>query len=499
MIRQLSVGAIFFLGSLPAFGQEAQPNSRSAPIYRVTVIEHGLQAVNYQYRAGPTEIDFRGTVLLPKAKGRAVIESRRGSTDIDARFEKLTPPTPFGREYLTYVLWAISPEGAAHNLGEVVANGSDDAHMHVTTDLQAFGLLITAEPYAAVRQPSDVVVLENQVRPETIGKIEPVMAKTELLSRGHFTMDVQQSRPQTDANAPKVSMSEYEQLSQIYQAENAIGIARAAGADQLAADTFSKATRLLDEARRLHTSKASTSVVVQSARQAAQTADNARVIAEKRGLEAKLAKAQKDLATAQSEAERARADADASRSTRPPAASTTTPPPPPAPQPQAPVAAAPTPPRNYDNQPQVQTRTRLLEQLNSILATRDTPLGLVVTLSDLDFNGTTLQAAPKDDIGRVAGVITTHRGLKVVVEGHTDGPDTGSISLKRAEAVRDALVTHGLPANSIEARGMGNSRPTASNASATGRTENRRVEIVVSGDPIGNTALWDHAYNVTLR
>src|ERR1700693_5786505 len=174
MMRRSHIALALMLGAVPVIAQD------SVPVYNVTVIERGLQAVNYQYRSGPTEIDFRGTVLLAKAKGRATVESHRGRTEIDAKLQGLTSPQGFGKEYLTYVLWAISPEGAAHNLGEVVTKGSNDAHVHLTTDLQAFGLLVTAEPYAAVRQPSDVVVMENQIRPETIGKIEPIQAKAEL-------------------------------------------------------------------------------------------------------------------------------------------------------------------------------------------------------------------------------------------------------------------------------------------------------------------------------
>src|SRR5215469_2252635 len=194
MLRDSALTIAFTIASGVAWCQDSAAPSPPAtvPVYKVTVVERSLQAVNYQYRSGlPTDIDFRGTVLLSNSKGHATVESKRGRTDIEAKFEKLTPPTPFGRQYLTYVLWAVSPEGAPHNLGEIVPNGGDSAHVHVTTDLQAFGLLVTAEPYSAVRQPSDVVVLENQVRPDTIGRIQPITAKAELLSRGHFVYDKQ--------------------------------------------------------------------------------------------------------------------------------------------------------------------------------------------------------------------------------------------------------------------------------------------------------------------
>ena len=91
------------LCTLPSVCQETGPKTGTVPIYRVTVVERNVDAVNYQYRAGPTKIDFRGTVLLAEGKGDATVESQRGRTEIDAKFEKLVPPTRFGREYLTYV------------------------------------------------------------------------------------------------------------------------------------------------------------------------------------------------------------------------------------------------------------------------------------------------------------------------------------------------------------------------------------------------------------
>src|SRR5713226_5335856 len=161
---------ILWCSSFIAEGQPSPPNPESAPIYRVTVVSRTLSAINYQHRSGPTKIDFKGTVLLPTAHGEATIESKKGRIEIDSQFEHLVAPQRFGREYLTYVLWAISPEGRAVNLGELVPGRSDKGDLHVTTDMQAFGLIVTAEPYFSVSQPSDVVTLENTVRPDTVGK-----------------------------------------------------------------------------------------------------------------------------------------------------------------------------------------------------------------------------------------------------------------------------------------------------------------------------------------
>ena len=283
---------VLFLQSSLASGQEAPAKSGSAPIYSVTVVARTTKAVNYQYRAGPTRIDFRGTVLLPAGKGDATVESQRGRTDIQASFENLTPPTQYGREYLTYTLWAITPEGAPRNLGEVIPGGSNKARLHVTTDLQAFGLIVTAEPYASARQPSNVVVMENEVRADTIGKIQTIDAKYELLPRGHYTWHVPDSLEPASADQHKVSMSKYEEQLQLYEAQNAIGIAQTANAATYAPNTIAKAEALLQEAQQLQASKAPTSVVIQNAREAAQTAEDARLISERRAQEEKLAAAE---------------------------------------------------------------------------------------------------------------------------------------------------------------------------------------------------------------
>src|SRR5579862_741860 len=207
--------------------QRDNPPADPQPIYRVTVVSRTLPAVNYEHRSGPTKIDFAGTVLLPKAKGDATVESKRGRISIDARFDHLEAPTKFGREYLTYVLWAITPEGRPKNLGEIVASASDKAKLSVTTDLQALGLMVTAEPYYSVTVPSDVVVLENVVRPDTIGRTEQVAAKYDLLPRGQYTMNISPTQLRTvGAETEKLPYDQYEALLEIYQAQNAVQIAR---------------------------------------------------------------------------------------------------------------------------------------------------------------------------------------------------------------------------------------------------------------------------------
>lgn len=498
--------------TVPAKSQEAVPKKEGVPLYNVTVIERTTQAINYQYRSGPTRIDFRGTVLLPYAKGDATVESHRGRVEIQADFKNLTPPTRYGREYLTYTLWAITPEGAAHNLGEVVPDGSNKARLRVTTGMQAFGLIVTAEPYAAARQPSDVVVLENEVRPDTVGKIQPIQAKYDLMPRGHYTWEVPDKLESSVAGMPKVSMAKYEALLELYEAQNALGIAQAAGAGHYAPNTFQKAQSLVGEAQRLQAGKAPTSMVVQNAREAAQTAEDARVIAERRRQEEKLTmlrdqavKAQQAQSQAQAEAQRARAEADAARAqaeaeraARQRAEAEAAQARRNAAQAQAASAppAAPPPPQMQPDPGKTGLRMRLLEQLNGVLATRDTPRGLVVTVADAGFRGSELRESASSQVARVGAILERHPGLRVDVEGYTDSASTGAVSWRRAEDVRHMLLGQGLPGASVSARGLGDARLLVSNSSSAGRAQNRRVEIVITGGPIGDMPFWDRAYNL---
>jgi flagellar motor protein MotB len=535
MYRQLSlftVLGLFLTG--PAWPQ-------GVPIYNVTVTERTVKAINYQYRNGPTPIDFRGTVLLPEAKGDAVVESKAGRTEIDAHVDHLPAPTRFGHEYLTYVLWAITPEGHPKNLGELLAGSSDKAHVRVTTDLQAFGLIVTAEPYAAVRQPSDVVVLENQVRPDTIGTIEPIQVRYELMPRHGYTYNIPTDVKAAEGNGPMVSMSDYETTIEIYQALNAVQIAQAAGAQRYAPDVIGKAQQELQNAQGLQSQKVDKSLVIAAAREASQTAEDARALTVQRAKDAELAQAQATAAEerqlrlqaeaqarqaqaqavqaqtqavqaqtqavqaqtqavqAQAEASADRAQLDASQQAVPAAA------PPPAAAPV--VVAVPAAPPDY--RPQRELRVSLLQQINGYFQARDTPQGLVATISDFDFHGgsqgttqaTTLDPATMAKLERIAALAAAHPGLTVEVDGCSDNasPEAERIASTRAAMVRDALMRGGLPYSAVTLRSLGNSRPLGSNATAQGRELNRRVEIVISGAPIGGLASWDRSYTVIPR
>ena len=505
---------------------QGDPAHDAQPVYRVTVVSRTLQAVNYEHRSGPTKIAFQGTVLLPNAKGEATVESKRGRVAVDAKFDHLDPPTKFGPEYLTYVLWAITPEGRPKNLGELVVDPSNKAKISVTTPLQALGLMVTAEPYYAVTTPSDVVVLENIIRPDTIGKVEQVTVKYDLLPRGQYTLNLTPAAlHNAGAEAQKLPYDRYEAVLEIYQAQNAVQIARALGADRLAQETFSKAQALLDEAQSLEARKQDTHMIVSRAREAAQMAEDARTITLKRRDEDRLsrekqeelnesrarekaqfradqAQAQAEQAQAQAaeqgaatEADRAAAEQARFEADRQRAAAAQ----------QAALAQAernrPAPPAPFDNSArQRQSRANLLAGLNGILPTRDTPRGLVVVVPDSILETSPRVPAPpaSQQLARIAALIRIYPGLGVQVEGYTDdhGGDVEdrTISQQRAQMVRNILVMNGVPSGAVMASGYGKARPIASNATAPGRQENQRVEIVIGGQAIGEQALWDRAY-----
>src|SRR5438270_8051000 len=206
--------------------------AQAIPVYHVTVIARTAKAINYQHRSGATKINFRGTDLMPGSRGEAKVESKQGYIEIEVEFDNLQPASKNGAEYLTYVLWAITPEGRTANLGEILLNGTK-SKLNVTTELQAFGLVVTAEPYYAVTQPSDLIVMEHVVRADTKGKIEEIDAKFELLQRGQY---------QRLANALGLKIDPKMPL-ELYEARNAVQIARAIGADRYATETFQKAEK----------------------------------------------------------------------------------------------------------------------------------------------------------------------------------------------------------------------------------------------------------------
>jgi len=367
------------------------------------------------------------------------------------------------------------------------------------------------------------VVLENAVRSDTVGNIQEVQANYTLLPRGQYTWNVP-SDLAASAQGPKVSMRQYEMLLELYQAQNALGIARAANAERYAPNTLAKAQQLFEEAQQLEHSKADRRRVIQSARQAAETAEDARLIAEQRKQEdvvstaraevsraqqataraedeARLAKSQAQSSQAQADAERAarqRAEIEASAA-RQKAAQAEAELEARANQTPSSVAIVVRPTQQQEAARKLALRVRLLDELNGAFITRDTPRGLVVTIPDTYFRGESLPAETSAAVARISAAVAAHPGLRVEVEGHADSESTGTVAARRAEEVRGVLVSRGLSGSVVSARGMGASRPLGSNSSPGGREQNRRVEIVISGDPIGDLATWDRTYSLTSR
>ena len=479
------------------------------PVFRVTVAERTTKAVNYRHRGGSTEVDFRGTDLMPSVGGHAKVEGKGGRLTINAEFTHLEPVRMFGGQFLTYVLWAITPEGRAVNLGEVLPGGNGKDKLDVTTDLQAFGMIVTAEPYYAVTHPSNKVIAENIVRQGTKGFEEPIDAKFDVLEGKQYTIDVPVDRLPSSRADEKVPLD-------LLEARNAVVIAKAAGAQEFAPDSLTKAEDMLQRAEDYYQRKQGRTPIGTAARGATQMAEDARVLtlrrkeqaridAERRGHEEAQAKAEADAAAAQQAAAQAQAqsDEDARRRSaaegaqaeaqRQQAAAL-------AEQQQAQAAAAAAQAAANQSEQQRQEavrqeeemRARLLAQLNQVLQTRDTPRGLVVSMPDVlfDFNKYTLKPEARERLARISGIVLAYPDLRLEIDGYTDsiGSDeyNQTLSDKRAEAVRDYIVTSGVSMNNVAARGMGKADPVANNTTAAGRQLNRRVEMIVSGDVIGS-------------
>ncbi len=564
-ISSITLAAVIALGaSTQVHAQNQMPAdaNRPTPSYQINVVSRTTPAVTYRHRSGATKIDFQGTTLMPGAAGEAKVESKRGAMEIEVEFSGLDRPTTFGNEYLTYVLWAISPEGRPVNIGEVLVGGNHRSKLDVTTDLQAFAMIVTAEPYYAVRRPSDVVVLENVVRPDTRGTTEAVNAKYELIGRGGyiptgFKFDV----VVLDANLPL----------EFFEARNAMRIAKSAGAEEYASTSYAKAVSEMDEADALTRKHENKKSLVSVSREVVQTAEDSREIsmkhidderraderqaeagrvasanarandesqrradaeavaaealrqkneADRKNREAQAAAQQsaagqanaeaaaqqsaagqanaeaaaQQSAANQADAEKARneaqsqaqaAQAESDRNAAAAAASQA------AAQTSAAAAASSDAQLQQAVRDREELRARLLKQFNLIMETHDTARGLVVNMSDVlfDTGKYTLRPAAREKLAKISGIVLAYPSLTLAIEGNTDnvgGEDYNqTLSEKRAEGVRAYLTHEGIPEASTTATGFGKTRPIASNDTSEGRQQNRRVELVVSGEVIG--------------
>jgi outer membrane protein OmpA-like peptidoglycan-associated protein len=524
----LAVTGILGALAAPALAQAPLSASSVKNVFRTT------KAVNYRRAGGTTMINLQGTELMQQAGGEAKVQNKGNRIEIEAKFMSLDDATKFGLEYLTYVLWAVSPQGRAVNLGEVVLK-SGAGQVKAITDMQTFGMIVTAEPYFAVTQPGNTVVLENVFGPATLGKVENIDASFELLGRGIYSSSntkIENAIFGIDRKTPL----------ELFEARNAVRIARIALADKYASSTFIKAEQQLRNAEEVYGRKSDKKSVEAAARETVGTAEEARVMAvkqkaeedaqakiaaEKRAAEEREAKARADAASeikrrqeadqARMQAEAAKADAERMKqeaekaaaeagrqkqeADQATAAAVV--------QQQAAQAAAAAAARDRAaaeveaqkarqaaaeaEAEKAQLRAQLLAQLNSILQTRDSARGLIVNMSDVlfDTGSYTLKPGAREKLAKISGIVLAHPGLTLQIEGHTDsvgGDDFNQqLSERRADSVRDFLAEQGVVPSSITARGFGKMQPVASNDTAEGRQRNRRVELVVNGDAIGNT------------
>ncbi len=523
-ISRITLGLAIALGA-SAYSQAqrqspAQPGD-PIPTYRVTVVSRTARAVNYRHRSGATKIDFQGTDLMPSARGEAKVESKRGALEIEVEFADLDRPTAFGNEYLTYVLWAISPEGRSVNLGEVLVGDNHRSKLDVTTDLQAFAMIVTAEPYYAVRRPSNVVVAENVIRQDTKGTSEAIDAKYELIDRGGYIPTGYTFDPVVlNAKLPL----------EFFEARNAVRIAKSAGAERYATSSYENAMRQMKEADDLASGRhESKKTLISISRETVQTAEDAREIATKRiasdradyernasaGREANANAATADAVRDRDDADRkkheaeeasrrakgAQADAEADSDRNRAAAAASDQQAAQARNAQATAeadsdrnraAAASSDLQAKDAvRDREELRAKLLQQFNLILETRDTARGLVVNMSDVLFDSGQYSLRPlaREKLAKISGIVLAYPALRLAVEGNTDSVGTEefnqTLSENRANSVRTYLTKQGVPEASTTAQGFGKTRPIASNDTSDGRQQNRRVELVVSGEVIG--------------
>ena len=482
-----------------------------APTFRVTVVERTTPAINYRYKGGSTKVDFKGTNLMPKVDGDAKVEGKDGRLAIEADIHHLDRARTFGPEYLTYVLWAITPDGRATNLGEVVPDDDGHAKIKVTSNLQSFGMVVTAEPYYAVTHPSDMIVAQNEPTEKTKGGVTPIVARFEALQKGEYTMDLKpQQLPATGADYKKVPL-------ELLQARNAVAIAKSEGAEQYAPGAMQKAQDSLTQAEEYYSDKKGKTPIRTASRAATQSAEDARVLsiqkrndervaAERQAERDRAQAAQQKAQEAQAAAQQAQAQQQAAQQAaelarqQQLAAQQATEQARAQQQALAQQAADARAQADRAEQARLQTeqqaaqqREKLRQQLSQVLQTRETAQGLVANMPDVlfDFNKSTLKPSAKERLAKVAGIILAYPDLQLKIDGYTDSVGSEQynqqLSDERAAAVRDYLISQGVSANNVIAQGFGKNDPIASNASPEGRQQNRRVEMLVSGNAIGSS------------
>jgi outer membrane protein OmpA-like peptidoglycan-associated protein len=455
-----------------------------------SVISGTVAAIGYPVGGGGTRVNMVGTPAASQASGEAKVDAKAGGTGIALKVAGMPQPTALGAEFLTYVLWTVTPDGTTTNLGEIPIDKSGQGKLDANAQSQTFALIVTAEPYYAVRIPSELIILTNETRKNTKGKIYPDNSY-KLMRRSEYSKLGNPLALQPDLK--KVPLD-------IYEARNAVDIAKSHGAEQYAPEIFSKAQSSLQMTENALGQDSSKNQLISTARQTIQFAEDARALAVRRETAERIQK-EKEAAAAQAKAEadeqaateaRRQAELTAAREAQMKAEAAAQ-----AAQAsvqQAALKAKEQAARDETARAQAATaalRAQLLRQLNDVLQTTDTPRGLVVNMADVLFQTGKyeLNGDAQLKLAKLSGIIQAHPGLNLTIEGYTDTTGTAdfnmTLSQQRADAVRQFLVTQGLSPDSITSKGLGEADPIADNSTAAGRKLNRRVEIIVSGEVIG--------------
>ena len=495
----------------PAAPAQNPPAAATGPASPMSSVSRTAKAANYRRVGATTKVDFRGTDLSKQASGEAKVQNKGNRIEIDSKFARLEDPSIFGLEYLTYVLWAVSPQGREENLGELeFKNGA--GRLRASTDMLTFGMVVTAEPYFAVTRPGNVVVLEIAFGPEAKGQVEDIDAKYDLVERGAYSSSNTKIDNAIFGKDPRTP-------PELFEARNAVRIAHIALADKYAPAAIAKAELQLKGAEEAYLRHRDLKTIESASRETVETAEEARVMAvkqkadedaqaklaaEKKAAEEREAKARAEAEAeakrrleaeqervraeaAKAEAEKLKAEAEKAQAA--------------ALEQQRAAQAEAERARQQAEQAErlrqqaeaekAELRQRLLSQLNLVLQTRDTARGLIVNMSDVlfDSGSYTLRPAAREKLAKVAGIFLAYPGLTLQVEGHTDSVGSDEMNQRlsemRAGAVRDYLIQQEVQAATITSRGFGKTKPIATNDTGEGRAQNRRVELVVSGEAIG--------------
>lgn len=467
-------------------------------------------------------VQFRGTTRFPRMKGDARIKrTRRNGTEIELSVSKMPRPFELGAGYATYVVWAVSPDGQIDNLGEIKRRGffEFDSKISVTTPLQTFSIIITAEPHFLVRRPSRAIMLENlsaiSLSGRTLGSVKAVNYFGN--SSDYFS----------DARTPEIAELDYSKTpSMVLQAKQAVALARYAGAQRDATEELQTAETLMQNAENAWKAGRDEEAVDLTARQAVSAAvkaedtalvrkearekrnEKSRSDAELRTAEDKYLRAQDEITelkaelareqrqrelterdssnyseqikTLREENARLREEIGKLRSDAEDAKTRL-----------ARVEGEKIAVEKQREQDERASRLRenmpvLMQSLKPFGTVRQTERGIVLTLPETYFAGirdTNFAAASDVKISNLANVLANSTDYRIVVESHTDNKGTPdelqSLTQNRAQTLLDRLAAGGVEATRIEVKGYGASLPVAPNTTNLNRAKNRRVDVIL--------------------